>query len=58
MTVLAHAGHWLVNLAYALPFVLLLLWMCWTRIQEKRGRRPPERIAEEPSLDDILDAPP
>lgn len=55
MTLIAHAGHWLVNLAYATPFIIMLVWMGWNHIQNRRGRRLPEEIPEEPSLDDILD---
>jgi len=53
--VFAHAGHWLVNLAYALPFLIMIAVMLWQRFQERRGRRAPEQIPEDPSLDDILD---
>jgi hypothetical protein len=33
----------------------MLLWMGWNRLQERRGRRSPERIPNEASLDDIMD---
>jgi hypothetical protein len=54
MTPVAHAGHWLVNIAYAMPFLILLVWMAWNRIQERRGKRKPEEIPPEPSLDDVM----
>ena len=55
MTLVAHAGHWLVNLAYAAPFLPMLAVMGWHRIQERRGKREPEQVPAEPSLDDILE---
>lgn len=37
----AHAGHWLVNLAYAAPVVALLGWMAVVKVRERRERRHP-----------------
>ena len=37
-TELAHAGHWLVQLAYFLPVVAFLAWLGWTTLKERRGR--------------------
>jgi len=55
MTPVAHAGHWLVNVIYAAPVLVILAVMGWHRLQERRGLRMPEQIPEERSLDDILD---
>jgi hypothetical protein len=36
MTVIAHAGHWAVNLAFALPAVIFIGWLGWTTLRERR----------------------
>jgi hypothetical protein len=36
---LAHAGHWLVNIAYFLPVVAFLAWLVVTQIKERRRSR-------------------
>ena len=33
---LAHAGHWLVNLAYLAPVVGFLGWLGWVTVKERR----------------------
>ncbi|MGI9081897.1 MAG: hypothetical protein ACR2FZ_06410 [Thermoleophilaceae bacterium] len=33
---LAHTGHWLVNVAYVLPFVVFLVWLLVTVVRERR----------------------
>ncbi len=33
---IAHTGHWLVNVAYMLPFVAFLAWLLVTTIRERR----------------------
>jgi membrane protein implicated in regulation of membrane protease activity len=38
MTVVAHAGHWLVQVAYFMPVVLFLLWLGWTVLRERRSQ--------------------
>ena len=40
MMVLAHAGHWLVQVAYFLPVVIFLVWLGITTVRERR--RGPE----------------
>lgn len=49
MTLLAHAGHWLVNAAYFAPVVGFLAWLGWTELRGRRERRaaaePMDRIA-------------
>ena len=35
---LAHASHWLVQVAYFLPVLAFLLWLGWTTLKERRGR--------------------
>lgn len=39
MIVLAHAGHWLVQVAYFLPVVVFLGWLSWSTIRERRKDR-------------------
>ena len=36
---IAHAGHWLVQIAYFLPVVLFLIWLGWTVLRERRSER-------------------
>jgi hypothetical protein len=36
--VIAHAGHTLVNLAFALPAVIFIGWLAWVTIKD-RGRK-------------------
>jgi len=36
MIVLAHAGHWLVQVAYFLPVLAFLGWLMFTTIRERR----------------------
>jgi len=33
---LAHAGHWIIDVAYALPFAGLLIWLILTTARERR----------------------
>ena len=37
----AHAGHWLAQLAYLLPLVLLVGFLVAGRLRERRERREP-----------------
>ena len=37
---IAHAGHWLMTIAYFLPVVAFLVWLAITQIRE---RRKPDR---------------
>ena len=54
--VIAHAADWIGSLVFLAPMLLFGLWFGWEKVQEKRGRRPPEADdADEPSLDDIMD---
>ena len=39
MTVLAHAGHWLVNLAFAAPAIGFIGWLAWVTIKDRLGQR-------------------
>ena len=34
--VIAHAGHWAVNLAFALPAVIFIGWLGWITIKDRR----------------------
>ena len=38
MTLVAHAGHWLVTLAYFTPVVAFLVWLLVTQVRERRDR--------------------
>jgi membrane protein implicated in regulation of membrane protease activity len=38
MPVLAHAGHWLVQIAYFLPVVIFLIWLAVTVVRERRSQ--------------------
>jgi hypothetical protein len=42
MFVLAHAGHWLTQLAYLLPLLLLVGALAYGKWQERRKRRSGE----------------
>ena len=35
----AHAGHWLVQVAYLAPLVLLIGLLVWGKLRERRERR-------------------
>ncbi|HYH59308.1 MAG TPA: hypothetical protein VD790_08835 [Thermoleophilaceae bacterium] len=37
--VIAHAGHTLVNLAFALPAVAFIGWLGWITLKDRRSRR-------------------
>ena len=39
MIVIAHAGHWLASVAYALPVVILLGWMGVVKVKDNRAQR-------------------
>ena len=39
MTQIAHAGHYLVTIAYFLPVVAFLVWLAVTQIRERRRGR-------------------
>jgi membrane protein implicated in regulation of membrane protease activity len=39
IVVLAHAGHWLVQVAYFLPVVLFLVWLGWVVLRDKRREK-------------------
>jgi hypothetical protein len=36
---LAHAGHWIAQLAYLLPLILIVGWLVLGRLRERRERR-------------------
>jgi hypothetical protein len=36
---IAHAGHWLVNVAYFVPVLAFLVWLIVTQIRERRRSR-------------------
>ena len=37
--VLAHAGHWLANLVYAGPVIVVVGWLAWTTLRERRREK-------------------
>ncbi len=39
MLLFAHAGHWLVNVAYFAPVVVFLAWLGWNELSERRSRK-------------------
>jgi hypothetical protein len=39
MTLVAHAGHWIVNAAYFTPVVTFLIWLAVTQFRERRRSR-------------------
>jgi len=44
MLPIAHTSHWLVNVAYLLPFVAFLTWLVVTTVRDRRraGREASE----------------
>lgn len=59
MTVVAHAGHWVAELVYVVPVLIVVVFIA---LQALRDRRDPgaraQRNAEElrePTLDEILE---
>ena len=36
MLLIAHSGHWIVDVAYVSPFVGLLIWLGFTTLRERR----------------------
>ena len=36
---IAHAGHTIVNIAFALPAVIFIGWLGWITIRERRRER-------------------
>ena len=40
---IAHGGHWLVNVSYAVPVVGLLLWIGLVKLRERRDDGGRER---------------
>jgi uncharacterized membrane protein YtjA (UPF0391 family) len=39
----AHAGHWLAQVAYLLPLVVLVVVLVAGRVRERRARRAAQR---------------
>ena len=52
MTLLAHAGHWLVNAAYFAPVVGFLAWLGWTELRGRRERRAEQRAEQRAAAHD------
>jgi len=53
MPPLAHAGHWLVQIAYFLPVVMFLIWLGVTVLRDRRSESEsgaPEVAPERPGL--------
>jgi membrane protein implicated in regulation of membrane protease activity len=36
---IAHTGHWAVQVAYFLPVLIFLAWLGWTTLKERRAGR-------------------
>jgi hypothetical protein len=47
MPLLAHSGHWLLDVAYVAPFAGLLIWLLVTTLRERR-RTAREQAGERP----------
>ncbi len=45
-TVFAHAGHWLIQLLYAVPVIGFLIALVWAKIKERRMQREPGPSSE------------
>ena len=45
--IVAHAGHWLVNLAFALPAVGFIAWLAFITIKDRRSTRAAEGLADD-----------
>jgi hypothetical protein len=43
---LAHAGHWLVQIAYLAPLVVLIGLLIAGKLRERRARRRGERVTD------------
>ncbi len=39
MTPIAHAGHWIVQVAYFTPVLAFLVWLGWVTLRERRRER-------------------
>lgn len=48
MTVIAHAGHWLLNVAYLAPLVVLLAVVAVGKVKDRRAG-PPEPPENSPT---------
>jgi hypothetical protein len=42
---LAHAGHWAVNMAYFAPVIGFLGWLGWVEVRGRREKRAEQREA-------------
>ena len=51
MLVVAHAGHWLVQLLYAVPVLFVAGAIVWSKIQEKREEAAEAEEAQNPDSD-------
>jgi len=46
-TAFAHASHWLVNVAYVAPLILLAGVVAWGKLTERRGGRAGTRPTQD-----------
>ncbi len=46
---LAHASHWLLQVAYSLPVLGFLVWLGWTTLKERRERERPDSNRRPPA---------
>ena len=47
--VLAHAGHWLVQLLYVVPVLFVVAAIVWSKIQERREEAEEREAEPDPS---------
>ena len=46
MIVVGHSGHWVVQLLYLAPLVVLLWMLVFARLRGRRDRHTPERRSD------------
>ena len=47
MLLLAHAGHWAVNLAFALPAIAFVVWLAVVQVKDRRKQRASHESPED-----------
>ena len=48
MITFAHAGHWAVQLLYAVPVLFVAGAIVWSKIQERRGEAAEQESLQQP----------
>ena len=49
--ILAHAGHWAIQLLYVLPVLFVIGAIVWSKIQERRELEAEDEITDPPGRD-------